>query len=71
MFIPPQSTGDLLKATLWLPTPLYLLELARGQLSHGLPQARPKEQQQDARVTPTPISALQAKPASPLVRVSK
>lgn len=48
------------------PTPLRdSLVLASGHSSQGLPQARPREQQQEARVTPTPISTLQEMPPSP------
>ena len=54
------------------PTPLRdSLVLASGHSSQGLPQARPREQQQDARVTPTPISALQEMPPSPRSCVSR
>lgn len=54
-----------------LPTPQDSLVLAVGHSSQGLPQARPSEQQQDARVTPTPISALQEMPPSPRSCVSR
>ena len=54
------------------PTPLSdSLVLAGGHSSQGLPQARPREQQQDARVTPTPISTLQEMPPSPRSCVSR
>lgn len=46
-------------------------ELDAGQSSQGFPQAFPSEQQQEARVTPTPISALQEILPSPRGRVSK
>lgn len=50
---------------------LALQELLGGQSSHGFPQAPPREQQQEARVTPTPISRLQEIPPSPRVLVSR
>lgn len=49
----------------------HSLVLAGGQSSQGLPQARPREQQQEALVTPTPISALQEMPPSPRSCVSR
>lgn len=48
-----------------------VLELIRGQSSHGFPQAPPREQQQEARDTPTPISALHEMPPSPRSSVSR
>lgn len=48
-----------------------ILELGAGHSSQGFPQAPRREQQQDARVTPTPISALQEIPPSPRVRISR
>lgn len=42
-----------------------ILELGAGHSSQGFPHAPPREQQQEARVTPTPISALQEIPPSP------
>ncbi len=50
---------------------LFVQELMGGQSSQGLPQAPPSEQQQEARVTPTPISALQEMPPSPRSSVSR
>lgn len=50
---------------------LCILELSRGHSSQGFPQATPSEQQQEARVTPTPISALQEIPPSPRARTSR
>ena len=49
----------------------YALELGAGHISQGFPQAPPREQQQEARVTPTPISALQEMPPSPRPSVSR
>lgn len=48
-----------------------ILELGAGHSSQGFPQAPPREQQQEARVTPTPISALQEIPPSPRARISR
>lgn len=48
-----------------------ILELGAGHSSQGFPQAPPREQQQEALVTPTPISALQEIPPSPRARTSK
>lgn len=48
-----------------------VLELGAGQSSQGFPQAPPSEQQQEARVTPTPISALQEIPPSPRASTSR
>lgn len=50
---------------------LALQELLGGHSSQGFPQAPPREQQQEARVTPTPISRLQESPPSPRVLVSR
>lgn len=50
---------------------LALQELLGGHSSHGFPQAPPREQQQEARVTPTPISRLQEIPPSPRALVSR
>lgn len=44
----------------------FLLLFTGGQISQGFPQAFPREQQQDERLTPTPISVLQDKLPSPL-----
>jgi len=58
--------GDRSVEVLW-----YILELVAGHISQGFPQALPREQQQEARVTPTPISALQEIPPSPRAKVSR
>lgn len=49
------------------------LELTEGHDSHGFPQPWPREQQQDALETPTPISLEQSKlsDASPRERTSR
>ena len=43
----------------------YSLLLTGGQVSQGFPQAIPREQQQEERLTPTPISVLQDRLPSP------
>lgn len=47
------------------PSVPYLLLLTGGQVSQGFPQAFPREQQQEERLTPTPISVLQDRLPSP------
>lgn len=44
---------------------LYLLLFTGGHVSQGFPQAFPREQQQEERLTPTPISVLQDRLPSP------
>lgn len=43
----------------------YSLLLTGGHVSQGFPQAFPREQQQEERLTPTPISVLQDRLPSP------
>lgn len=51
---------------------VYLHVFTEGHSSHGVPQALPSEQQQEALETPTPISLLQAvSPLSPRGRISR
>lgn len=51
---------------------LHLLEFTAGHCSQGIPQALPREQQQEDLETPTPISLLQAtSPLSPRGLISK
>lgn len=51
---------------------VHLHVFTGGHSSQGVPQALPKEQQQEALETPTPISLLQAvSPLSPRGRTSR
>lgn len=51
---------------------VHLHVFTGGHSSQGVPQAFPKEQQQEALETPTPISLLQAvSPLSPRGRISR